>query len=328
MYKINEDTLNFIKVFGFQRLSLRTFSDRKKGFDGVVRDGEKVRCNICGEFKPEKDMYMGIKNKPICKQCSPVKLDITPDELETWIRLIGFKNNHCKHGVHISINEAHTDKDVKKVNAQFFEIDDLSMERQWEIIQKLNVEPSVIVKTRKSYHVYFIIKDGKLSRFREIQMRLAYTYGGDMQKRNESTCMRIPGFYHNKKDPIKVELVKCDPNLVYTQDEVIKGLSLLKLPEKPKVKTTINLSEYADELERMVRTHIGSYIEEDRREKFLIRCINPMHRDDNASAVYFKTSSWFYCSGCGHSMGIEEAAKTHGWNDILLYLESKRRNVS
>lgn len=325
---MNNDTIRFIKAFGFKKVALRTFSDRKSDYKGIEKKGSLIRCNICGEFKSETDIFLGLKNRPICKSCSSVKIDFDINELSKWEKLLWYKNKFCRHGVHLSINGAHKDNEVDKVYAHFFEIDDKSMEEQWELIQKLKVEPSIIVKTRKSYHVYFLIKDGNLKRFREIQQRLAYTFGGDMQKKNESTCMRVPGYYHNKKDPIEVKLIKCNEELVYTQSELVKGLDLLRLPEKPKKEGKFfDFSSCKDELINMVYSHIRDSIFEDRRDKFIMSCINSSHKDSNPSAVFFKDSLYFYCSGCGYSSSLYDTAKEQGWYDIINYIE-ERRNIA
>lgn len=323
MFEINEDTLKFLEAFHYEKIAIRTFSDRKSGLKGVEKKAGKIRCNVCGHFKSEEEVFLGIKNYPICKKCSPVKLEV--DNLEKWTRLLGYKNQFCNHGVHLAVNGAHKDNEVKKVYAQFFEIDDKPMEDQWEIIKKLKISPSMIVKTRKSYHVYFLIKDGKLRNFRELQQRLAYTFGGDMQKSNESTCMRIPGFYHNKKEPIMVELVEYNPNFVYTQGDLTSSLNLLRLPPKEKKTSIVNYnSRDKDELASMVYSHIREYIYQERYNKILMSCLNPCHKDSNPSAVYFIESMHFYCSGCGYSKSLYEMAKEQRWTDITNYIEERK----
>lgn len=325
---INKDAIKFIKAFNYDdgKFALRTFYDKKTNLKGVEKKENNIRCNCCGKYYPEKDVYLGIKDRPICKNCSPIKVTTTLEELENkWSRLLFYKNNHCFHGVHLAINGAHTDKEVKKVYAQFFEIDDKSFEEQEQIIKSLKLKPSMIVKTRKSYHIYYLIQNGKLSLFREIQQRLAYTFGGDMQKKNESTCMRIPGFYHNKKDPIMVKLVSYHPELIYTQSQLITKLELLKLPiiEK-RNKFSFNYDKYKDELLDMVYNHIYENIVYDKGNKFIMECINPMHEDNNPSAVFFKDSLYFYCKGCGYSKNLFEAAKEQGWTDIINFILTRK----
>lgn len=320
---MTKDFMKFIDAFGQDTLSIRTFSDKSMNHKGVEKQGQTIRCNVCGKFFDEKDMYLGIKNRPICKTCSPVKLSITKDQLPKYENLLKYKNEH-NHGVHLSINGGHLDTEVTKVVAQFFEIDTMPMKDQVALVRKLEIRPSIVVKTRKSLHVYYLIKDGDVRQFREIQERLAYTFGGDMQKKNLSTCMRVPGFNHNKKEPIMVKLLHCNPELVYTQAEVIRELKLYRLPEKPERKK-FDFEGSRDDLYNMVMQHISDKIMYETSNKVVMECVNPLHDDRNPSAVMFKDGLNFYCSGCGFSARLQEVAKQEGWNDILNYIEDKKR---
>lgn len=323
----NEDTIKFLKAFNFEKLAIRTFPDKKLKLKGIERKGSKIRCNICGKFHEEKEMFLGYKN-PICKKCSSVKLNLNSlEELNKWEKLLQFKNKYCDQGVHFSVNGAHTDKEVNKVYAHFFEIDDKPMEEQVEIIRKLPLKPSMVVKTRKSYHVYFLIKDGELKKFREIQKRLAYTFHADMQKYNESTCMRLPGFYHNKKEPIMVKLVEYNPDLIYTQSDIVSKLHLLRLPPEPeKSKKVVYKYDNKNVLIDMVYNHLLSEnkIFADKPNKILISCVNPYHEDNNPSAVFFKDSLYFFCKACGYSKGLYETAIENCWSDIIYYIDNQR----
>lgn len=328
---LNEDTYKFLKVFsheGYDGLAIRSFSDKSLGLKGLSKNGTKIRCNICGKYYSEHEVYLGIKNRPICKKCAPVKLGVTLDEIDNkYINILNYKNKYCNQGIHLAINGGHTDKEVTKVNAHFFEIDDKPFEEQEEIIRNLSIKPSMIVKTRKSYHVYFLIKNGNPKIFKNIQQRMAYTFGGDMQKSNLSTCMRIPGFYHNKKEPIMVKLVKYNPELVYTQSEIIHGLKLLRLPEKPKTKRNSLIFQDKDELINMFIFHTREYIYVDKGDRILMSCISPSHKDNNPSAVFFKESLFYHCSGCGYNISLEQLAKEMNWHDIIHYIENKK-NIS
>lgn len=320
---MTKDFMKFLDALGQDELYLRTFSDRGRNLKGIEKKGRNIRCNICGGFFNEEEMYLGIKNRPVCKACSPVKLSIQKSQIGKYRNLLNYKNNH-NHGVHLSINGGHRDNEVTKVVAQFFEIDTMPMSDQVELVRKLPLKPSIVVKTRKSLHIYFLIKEGKVKRFREIQKRLAYTFGGDMQKSNPSTCMRVPGFYHNKKEPIMVKLLHCDPSLVYTQDDIIDKLKLYRLPEVPKRKT-FDFQDSRDDLYNMVMPHISDKIMYETSTKVVMECVNPLHDDRNPSAVMFKDGLNFYCSGCGYSARLQEVAREKGWHDIINYIEEKKR---
>ncbi|MFQ7361166.1 DNA primase family protein [Clostridium perfringens] len=135
-------------------------------------------------------------------------------------------HNEANRGIFFVVNSGgNSDRKINKINAQFFECDTLSLEDQLENISKFPLEPSIIVQTKKSLHVYFLIKNGKVEKFRDIQKKLAKHFNGDGSCINESRVMRVPGFYHCKEEPVRVKCIKFNPNLFYTQEDLEKELS-------------------------------------------------------------------------------------------------------
>jgi len=68
------------------------------------------------------------------------------------------EHNSRNRGVFFTVNHGgHNDKDITRINAQFAEIDNLSLEEQLELIKKFPLPPSLIVKTRKSLHCYWLV---------------------------------------------------------------------------------------------------------------------------------------------------------------------------
>lgn len=135
-------------------------------------------------------------------------------------------HNEANRGIFFVVNSGgNSDRKINKINAQFFECDTLSLEEQLENISKFPLEPSIIVQTKKSLHVYFLIKNGKVEKFRDIQKKLAKHFNGDGSCINESRVMRVPGFYHCKEEPVRVKCIKFNPNLFYTQEDLERELS-------------------------------------------------------------------------------------------------------
>lgn len=135
-------------------------------------------------------------------------------------------HNEANRGIFFVVNSGgNSDRKINKINAQFFECDTLSLEEQMENISKFPLEPSIIVQTKKSLHVYFLIKSGKVEKFRDIQKKLAKHFNGDGSCINESRVMRVPGFYHCKEEPVRVKCIKFNPNLFYTQEDLERELN-------------------------------------------------------------------------------------------------------
>lgn len=135
------------------------------------------------------------------------------------------KHNAMNRGVFFTVNfGGHEDADITRINAQFVECDDLSFEEQFAKIETFPIEPSIIVKTRKSLHTYWLMKNADVGSFRKVQRQLIAQFHGDRACINESRVLRLPGFYHCKQEPVMVECVKFNPELRYTQKELSAAL--------------------------------------------------------------------------------------------------------
>ena len=145
------------------------------------------------------------------------------------------KHNSQNRGIYFVINYGgHEDTDITRINAQFVECDELSIEEQLAKIDAFPLPPSLIIKTRKSLHTYWLIKDAKIENFRRVQKRLIAQFNGDSACVNESRVFRLPGFNHCKAEPVAVECIKFNPELRYTQAELEAVLP--EVPDEPVVK--------------------------------------------------------------------------------------------
>ena len=165
--RLNIPIEEFIRPFfdANETVCLRIFDDRK---DGTFR-GAKPEC----------------KAGKMCKMEPELK-----------------KHNAMNRGIFFTINfGGHEDMDITRINAQFVECDDLSFEEQLAKIEMFPLEPSIIVKTKKSLHTYWLMKNADVGRFRKVQKQLIAHFDGDKSCINESRVLRLPGFYHCKGDP-------------------------------------------------------------------------------------------------------------------------------
>lgn len=164
----------------------RVFDDKKGG----VFQGSKLSCE-CGKYKSIEET---LKN-----------------------------HNAMNRGIFFVVNYGGQDDDsITRINAQFVEMDNDSFDEQQKKIDAFPLPPSMIMKTQKSYHVYwFMDSTAKVERFRMIQTQLVKHFDGDPMCVNESRVMRLPGFMHCKKDtPVEVTCVSFHPERKYTQDQL------------------------------------------------------------------------------------------------------------
>jgi putative DNA primase/helicase len=113
------------------------------------------------------------------------------------------------------------------------ECDSLSFKEQLAAIEEFPVEPSLIVRTKKSLHTYWLMKNAKLENFRRVQKCLIAKFNGDPACINESRVLRLPGFCHCKEEPVMVECIKFSPELRYTQAELEAALPEIREEPKP-----------------------------------------------------------------------------------------------
>lgn len=154
--------------------------------------------------------------------------EIMLDRLDEIIPLMKERNANNR-GVFFVVNGGgQSDKNVKTARAQFIDFDDYSFEEQIKHLNEFPLEPSIIVKARKSLHCYWLLQGGEIKFFREVQERLNQYFGSDPVIKNESRVMRLYGFNHQKTEtPVMVKLIKFDPDLKYTQRQFHENLPLL-----------------------------------------------------------------------------------------------------
>jgi len=142
------------------------------------------------------------------------------------------KHNAQNRGVFFVVNHGGgRDEDINRVNAVFVENDSLGIEEQVARLEEFPLPPSLMVKTAKSVHAYWLVTDVKVSDFRSMQKRLVAQFDGDPACVNESRVLRLPGFNHCKGEPLMVECIKFSPELRYTMAQLDAVLPKLAVSE-------------------------------------------------------------------------------------------------
>lgn len=155
--------------------------------------------------------------------------------------------NHAQNrGIFFVVNRGgHKDEDITWVTAHFVEADDGSLAQQYQNLMAFPLAPSIIVKTRKSLHGYWLMtpddsgrsliaptgamtecETNTLSNFKAVQQALAAHFGGDPVISNLSRVMRLPGFDHRKKEPVPVTCLLFEPERRYTQAQLMACLDV------------------------------------------------------------------------------------------------------
>ncbi len=192
-------------------------------------------------YKPKENVYIRLfDDSKTNKNDHGTQKKSTPKDFYYFADGYLKEENAKRRGVHFVVNGGgNTDTDVLKsgcCKAQFMEIDDCPFDEQIERLNAFPLEPSIIIKTKKSLHCYWLLEEGKIKFFREVQAQFAKHFGSDASIQNESRVMRLYGFNHCKQEPpVMVKLIKFTPDLKYTQEQLAKTLPQLTGDELAKV---------------------------------------------------------------------------------------------
>lgn len=231
--QMNPTTEEFLGVFGDARY-FRTFDDKERDEGGR---------NFTGDYPSEKK------------------------SLES--------HNQKYRGVFFIPNPGgHKDRDIREIVAVFLDLDGSPLHPVLEACESSGVHPHAVVETSPDrYHVYFLVSGVAVSEFKPIQQALAKRFNGDTSICNPSRVMRLPGYYHHKKDePFLSHVVELNPDLPkYTKEQILTAFNLILDAPRQKsepahydcstegVKRNCHLASYCGRLEAMNLPHQEIY---------------------------------------------------------------------
>jgi putative DNA primase/helicase len=137
-------------------------------------------------------------------------------------------NDEC--GIFFMVNEGdglgRSSENVTRVRALFIDLDGAPLEP----VLCAPLSPHAIVNSSPGrYQVYWMIEDCPLNRFEGLQMALARRFDGDRSVKDLCRVMRLPGFYHQKKEnePYRVRVIEDDFfKAPYPLDVFLKAMNL------------------------------------------------------------------------------------------------------
>jgi len=124
-------------------------------------------------------------------------------------------------------------KDCKGVNAWYMEIDDIPKPEQIQRIKAAPIAPSVIVETGKSYHCYWMAENGTIENFKKIAKGLVAHFDSDPAVADIARILRVPGYKHNKKEPVDVKLISINA-ATQTEQDMMEAYPYTEKVYKPK----------------------------------------------------------------------------------------------
>jgi hypothetical protein len=121
------------------------------------------------------------------------------------------------------------DRHITRINALFVELDNEEAipGENLEKLQNAVLEPSAIIRSSLDHklHGYWLVEDCPPELFTALQIQLISLFGGDPACKNLSRIMRIPGFWHTKREPLRSSIVEM-PGHLYTLHELCEAFDL------------------------------------------------------------------------------------------------------
>ncbi|NGX40378.1 MAG: hypothetical protein KR126chlam4_00197 [Candidatus Anoxychlamydiales bacterium] len=156
----------------------------------------------------ENDNHFSFQTFPEKENQSKPFARILSDTIEDHEDLL-INLNKQEAGIFVTVNK--TDgKGRKKDNiiegrTFFIDLDGASLEP----VLEAPISPHLIVESSPGrYHAYWIVENIKLEYFSDIQKQLSSRFGSDPQVNDLGRVMRLPGFFHHKKDPFFTKIIE------------------------------------------------------------------------------------------------------------------------
>jgi uncharacterized protein DUF5906/DNA primase RepB-like protein/primase-like protein len=126
--------------------------------------------------------------------------------------------NRAGAGIFFCVNETdlrgRRGENVIAVRAFHVDLDDAPLPAEWAH------KPHVVVETSPGhYHVYWLVDGCALEDFSAKQRALIRRYGGDKGVHDLSRVLRLPGFFHQKREPRLVRIIEANDIPPYRANE-------------------------------------------------------------------------------------------------------------
>ena len=108
-----------------------------------------------------------------------------------------------------------------KIDYYICDIDDGGKEKIWSDIEKLVLRPSVIVESKRGYHLYWKVSDGTIDNYERIENCIIAKLNGDKGAKDVTRLLRYPNFYHMKdrNNPFLIKIIEKNDN-IYKENEL------------------------------------------------------------------------------------------------------------
>ena len=152
---------------------------------------------------------------------------------------IYFNPNPCLEG-----NRRRKEENITELKWAFVDMDIGTKAEMMEKVRSSPLKPSMIIESKRSYHLYFRADISK-SKWSQIINGLIDFFDGDIALKSMNEVLRVPGFYHlkNPDSPFLIRIEEINA-VKYTEQQLIDSF-----PHKPFEQTF--KAQYGDKLEKV-----------------------------------------------------------------------------
>ena len=191
--------------------------------------------------------------------------------------------NQQGYGIFCTLNEfegRRKRENLKKINFWIVDIDEGKKKDMVKQIQSLYLKPTMIVETKRGYHLYWKALDACLDNYEEIEDLLIKKMNGDKGVKDPLRLLRCPNFYHMKdpNNPFLIKIIQNNSDLAYTEKQmqyVFSDCRKIRLRPK-KYKPFVYDGDEEGILKRLKCDFLSRFGENSGRRNFILNKIGVM----------------------------------------------------
>ncbi|NGX29182.1 MAG: hypothetical protein K940chlam4_00009 [Candidatus Anoxychlamydiales bacterium] len=227
--------------------------------------------------------------------------------------------NQKEAGIFVCINKTNGKgrkaKNIIEGRAFFIDIDEGILDP----IFKAPISPHIIVESSSGrYHAYWIVENINLEYFSDIQKQLSNRFKSDPQVNDLSRVMRLPGFFHHKKEPFLTKIIEESKELPVSFEHFVNAFKI-KLPLKTNFTPTDNFNN--DNIILKTLNVQGMLIEKQSHPKgcWAIQCPwKHLHSTEDKGTKYYEPNTNGYT---GHGFKcFHTHCKDRTITDLMIFL--------
>jgi len=200
-------------------------------------------------------------------------------------------------------------ENITGIRAVFLDLDGVPLPEEWPLKPHLIIESSP-----GKYHAYWWVESGfPMDQFESTQKAIAAKFNGDKAVCDLPRVMRIPGFFHQKKESFLSHIIRdCSQEPRYTINQILEAFPSVKTP--PKNQTVAPIIHMEDPILQILMDK-EMVIRQDQLEKgkYIIQCPWSVdHTNDDPDSAFWLPNYGGYTGygfKCLHSHCVDRSIK-------------------